>query len=59
MTRVVLIRHAEPLVSRSARPGAQWPLTNEGKGSARALGDTGCGEIPGRAGVDESRAQGP
>jgi broad specificity phosphatase PhoE len=37
VTRLVLIRHAEPLVS-GGTPGAQWRLTNEGKENAGALG---------------------
>jgi broad specificity phosphatase PhoE len=37
MTRLILIRHAEPLVS-GGTPGAQWRLTHEGKENAGALG---------------------
>jgi broad specificity phosphatase PhoE len=37
VTPVVVIRHAEPLVSGDT-PGAQWRLTHEGKENARALG---------------------
>jgi broad specificity phosphatase PhoE len=45
MTRVVLIRHAEPLVEIGT-PGAQWPLTNEGKSAARVLGERVAGRSP-------------
>jgi broad specificity phosphatase PhoE len=45
MTRVVFIRHAEPLVAIGT-PGAQWPLTNEGKGAARLLGERVVGRSP-------------
>jgi broad specificity phosphatase PhoE len=45
MTRVVLIRHAEPLVAIGT-PGVQWPLTNEGKDNARALGARIAGTSP-------------
>jgi broad specificity phosphatase PhoE len=37
VTPIVIIRHAEPLVSGDT-PGAQWRLTREGKDNARALG---------------------
>jgi broad specificity phosphatase PhoE len=38
MSSVVFVRHAEPSVAIGT-PGAQWPLTNEGKGAARVLGE--------------------
>ena len=37
MTPVVLIRHAEPLMTGET-PGAEWPLTEEGRKEAAALG---------------------
>jgi broad specificity phosphatase PhoE len=37
VTPLVIIRHAEPLVSGDT-PGAQWRLTREGKDNARVLG---------------------
>jgi broad specificity phosphatase PhoE len=37
MTRLVLVRHAEPLVTVNA-PGEQWGLTDNGRNDARSLG---------------------
>ena len=45
MTRVVLIRHAEPFVEIST-PGSQWRLTLEGKDNAGVLGARVVGSSP-------------
>jgi broad specificity phosphatase PhoE len=37
VTPVVLIRHAEPLMTEDT-PGAEWPLTEKGRKDASALG---------------------
>ncbi len=37
MTRVVMVRHAEPLVD-AGMPAAEWPLTDQGRENAEALG---------------------
>jgi broad specificity phosphatase PhoE len=37
VTKVLLVRHAEPLMSGGS-PAAAWPLTEEGRSEARALG---------------------
>ena len=37
VTRVVLIRHAEPLVA-DGTPAAQWPLSDQGRHDASTLG---------------------
>ena len=37
MTRVVLVRHAEPQIT-GGTPGAEWPLTERGRKDATALG---------------------
>jgi broad specificity phosphatase PhoE len=37
VTRVVLMRHAEPLVA-DGMPAAQWPLTDQGRDDASVLG---------------------
>lgn len=37
MTRVVMVRHAEPLVDAGI-PAAEWPLTDQGRENAGALG---------------------
>ena len=42
MTLVVLIRHAEPLITGET-PGAEWPLTEKGRNDATALGTSVAG----------------
>ncbi len=37
MTRIILLRHAEPLTT-DAMPSIRWPLTDEGRSNATALG---------------------
>ena len=37
MTKVLLVRHAEPIISGESR-GAKWPLTEQGRNEASALG---------------------
>jgi broad specificity phosphatase PhoE len=44
VTKVLLVRHAEPFMSGET-PGANWPLTERGRSEASALG-TGLSEWP-------------
>jgi broad specificity phosphatase PhoE len=44
VTRLILVRHAEPLKSGDT-PGVEWPLTEKGRNDARVLGE----ELAGRS----------
>jgi broad specificity phosphatase PhoE len=45
MTKVLLVRHAQPLLDGDT-PGAEWPLTENGKNAAIAFGQRIAGRSP-------------